>query len=64
MGLFMRTVAKDKVRSWTVIIAVTPTVGYLTWVLYKRMFLGEKPIPREQGHALDHIVLPEPPRKA
>ncbi|KAI8920323.1 hypothetical protein DFJ77DRAFT_507711 [Powellomyces hirtus] len=67
MGLFMRTVAKDRFRSWTVILATTPAMIYLTYAMYKRVILGESPPPRPQEQILtsnpNTLNLPEKPRR-
>ncbi|KAI8822124.1 uncharacterized protein EV422DRAFT_566558 [Fimicolochytrium jonesii] len=55
MGMFMRLVAKDRLRSWVVIISVTPTFCYLTYLTYKRVILGEGPKPRPIAEELARV---------
>ncbi|KAJ3315853.1 hypothetical protein HDV04_000060 [Boothiomyces sp. JEL0838] len=40
---FLNLVGKDKVRAHQTIIAVAPVTIYLTYMLYKRIILGEEP---------------------
>ncbi|KAJ3025111.1 UNVERIFIED_CONTAM: hypothetical protein HDU68_007451 [Siphonaria sp. JEL0065] len=45
--MFLKLVAKDKLRSWTTITWAVPLIAFSSYGLYKRLYLGEerKPTP-------------------